>query len=114
MAGINIKNIPNATSLSTEDFVIVEQTTGTKKTSINDLTKTGTVVHYSENPDTIVLQRPDMIEKINNIESNVSEVGIKLGNIIDNNIVVCSEIVGFRPVPGFDNSTVSFVSLEIL
>ena len=78
MAGINIKNIPNATSLSTEDFVIVEQEAGTKKTSIKDLTKTGTVVHYSENPDNIVLQRPDMIEKINNMESNITSVTSQL------------------------------------
>lgn len=78
MAGINIKNIPNATSLSTEDFVIVEQTTGTKKTSINDLTKTGTVVHYSENPDTIVLQKPDMIEKVNSMQEDITKVSSQL------------------------------------
>lgn len=81
MAGINIKNIPNATSLSTEDYVIVEQTAGTKKTSINELTKTGTVVHYTDTADMIAIQKPDMIEKINNMESGLTQVNSQLEQI---------------------------------
>ena len=71
MAGINIKNLTNTNIISDNDYIIVEQTTGTKKATVADITKSSTSVYYGENSDVIELQKPEMIEKVNNIENNL-------------------------------------------
>lgn len=83
MAGINIKNLTNTTTISDNDYVIVEQSTGTKKVTVADITKSSTSVYFGDNNDIIQLQKPEMIEKVNNLETNFTKVSSQLDQKAD-------------------------------
>lgn len=82
---INIKNLPNAVNINNEDYIIIEQTTGTKKATISSI---------SSQQNTELVKKVDTIENnITDIQKNIVEHSSQLDTITQKSIVNCFSLL---------------------
>lgn len=78
---INIRDLANTSQLSNEDFIIIEQTAGTRKATVGEVIKSSTSVYFTESKGEIDIEKPDIDQKIEGIQSEIRTIKSNIGSL---------------------------------